>query len=198
MWGKQKPHTDMYEVLTDSTNNFCASRRYVLISICFRFTIALRMEPCFFLFLNEMIDNKKSCKRWCLQDFSSSPSWARTNNPTVNSRVLYHWAIEDYSFFLLSRLPSSSSSPLPHTYDTPTDSSARASHVPSKLHTRNFQSTLSLHLCLSPSPWSCPRPISCGQLHTLLYFHLRPIYLVVFKGSYYFRRDISSWGGLHA
>ena len=100
MWGKQKPHTDMYEVLTDSTNNFCASRRYVLISICFRFTIALRMEPCFFLFLNEMIDNKKSCKRWCLQDFSSSPSWARTNNPTVNSRVLYHWAIEDYSFFL--------------------------------------------------------------------------------------------------
>ena len=63
MWGKQKPHTDMYEVLKDSTNNFCASRRYVLISICFRFTIALRMEPCFFLFLNEMIDNKKSCKR---------------------------------------------------------------------------------------------------------------------------------------
>ena len=100
MWGKQKPHTDMYEVLTDSTNNFCASRRYVLISICFRFTIALRMEPCFFYFLNEMIDNKKSCKRWCLQDFSSSPSWARTNNPTVNSRVLYHWAIEDYSVFL--------------------------------------------------------------------------------------------------
>ena len=47
-----------------------------------------------------MIDNKKSCKRWCLQDFSSSPSWARTNNPTVNSRVLYHWAIEDYSVFL--------------------------------------------------------------------------------------------------
>ena len=46
-----------------------------------------------------MIDNKKSCKRWCLQDFSNSPSWARTNNPTVNSRVLYHWAIEDYSLF---------------------------------------------------------------------------------------------------
>ena len=90
-------------------------------------------------------------------------------------------------FFFLSRLPSSSSSPLPHTYDTPTDSSARASHVPSKLHTRNFQPTLSLHLCLSPSPWSCPRPISCGQLHTLLYFHLCPIHLVLFKGSYFLR-----------
>ena len=32
--------------------------------------------------------------------------------------------------------------------------------------------------------WISPRPISTCQLHTLLYFHLRPIYLVVFKGSY--------------
>ena len=32
--------------------------------------------------------------------------------------------------------------------------------------------------------WLCPRPISDGQLHTLLHFHLRPIYLVLFKGSY--------------
>ena len=31
---------------------------------------------------------------------------------------------------------------------------------------------------------SSPRPISSSQLHTLLYFHLCPIYLVVFKGSY--------------
>ena len=29
-----------------------------------------------------------------------------------------------------------------------------------------------------------PRPISNSQLHTLLCFHLCPIYLVVFKGSY--------------
>ena len=43
-----------------------------------------------------------------------------------------------------------------------------------------------------------PRPISNSQLHTLLCFHLCPIYLVVFKGSYSRRRDISSWGGLHA
>ena len=43
------------------------------------------------------------------------------------------------------------------------------------------------------------RPISICQLHTLLYFHLRPIYLVVFKGSYWLIvRDILSWGGLHA
>ncbi len=30
-----------------------------------------------------------------------------------------------------------------------------------------------------------PRPISIGQLNALLRLHLRPIYLVVFKGSYY-------------
>ena len=32
--------------------------------------------------------------------------------------------------------------------------------------------------------WSSPRPISNSQLHTLPCFHLCPIYLVVFKGSY--------------
>ena len=35
--------------------------------------------------------------------------------------------------------------------------------------------------------WTSPRPISSSQLHTLPYFHLCPIYLVVFKGSYFFR-----------
>ena len=32
--------------------------------------------------------------------------------------------------------------------------------------------------------WLSLRPISSSQLHTLLHFHLCPIYLVVFKGSY--------------
>ena len=32
--------------------------------------------------------------------------------------------------------------------------------------------------------WLCPRPISNSQLHVLPHFHLCPIYLVVFKGSY--------------
>ena len=64
------------------------------------------------------------------------------------------------------------------------------SHIPSKLHTRNLSSILlPIHL------WSCPRPISCGQLHTLLHFHLRPIYLVVFKGSYYLLVGISHLEG---
>ena len=32
--------------------------------------------------------------------------------------------------------------------------------------------------------WLSPRPISICQLHTLLHFHLKPINLVVYKGSY--------------
>ena len=43
----------------------------------------------------------------------------------------------------------------------------------------------SIHPSLSPIPlWLCPRPISNSQLHVLPHFHLCPIYLVVFKGSY--------------
>ena len=39
-----------------------------------------------------------------------------------------------------------------------------------------------------PKPsWLSPRPISDSQLHVLPRFHLCPIYLVVFKGSYYLR-----------
>ena len=37
-----------------------------------------------------------------------------------------------------------------------------------------------------PIFWLNPRPISNHQLSTLLYLHLGPIYLVVFKGSYCF------------
>ena len=40
---------------------------------------------------------------------------------------------------------------------------------------------------LTISFWLSPRPISNSQLHVLLHFHLCPIYLVVFKGSYYLR-----------
>ena len=55
-------------------------------------------------------------------------------------------------------------------------------YVPSKSHTIHSIS-LSSSFFLSPV-WLCPRPISNSQLHTLLHFHLCPIYLVVFKGSY--------------
>ena len=50
---------------------------------------------------------------------------------------------------------------------------------------RTLKSSLSSHL-LPFSSFSrlSPRPISNSQLHTLLHFHLCPIYLVLFKGSY--------------
>ena len=56
-----------------------------------------------------------------------------------------------------------------------------ATYVPSKQHTR-----INIFSYLSAFPWLCPRPISNSQLHMLPCFHLCPIYLVVFKGSYNF------------
>ena len=59
-------------------------------------------------------------------------------------------------------------------------------HVPSKPHTN--LNLYSIHFLYPVLPsWLCPRPISNSQLHALLHFHLCPIYLVVFKGSYYLR-----------
>ena len=69
-------------------------------------------------------------------------------------------------------------------------------YIPSKLHTEflllsifhpsgnNFLLPIQF---LTISFWLSPRPISNSQLHVLLRFHLCPIYLVVFKGSYYLR-----------
>ena len=39
--------------------------------------------------------------------FVSSPSWARTNNPSVNSRMLCHWAIEEYYKIISTNNPIS-------------------------------------------------------------------------------------------
>ena len=44
--------------------------------------------------------------------------------------------------------------------------------------------SLSDNSCTSLTFWISPRPISTYQLSTLLHLHLKPIYLVVFKGSY--------------
>ena len=67
-------------------------------------------------------------------------------------------------------------------------------YIPSKLHTEFLlllsfilQEITSSYLSLTITFWLSPRPISNSQLHVLLRFHLCPIYLVVFKGSYYFR-----------
>ena len=58
-----------------------------------------------------------------------------------------------------------------------------AFNVPSKPH---IESSFPSESSTKPF-WISPRPISNSQLHALLHFHLCPIYLVVFKGSYFFR-----------
>ena len=60
----------------------------------------------------------------------------------------------------------------------------------SEVKQRNFLHLAGLNLRLSP------RPISTGQLHTLLHFHLRPIYHIVYVGPYFFRMGDLILGGV--
>ena len=78
----------------------------------------------------------------------------------------------------------------PHTVNTifirvsqTIGSSARSAYRTTFLLSSAFVFRLASHQALRSSL----RPISDSQLHTLLYFHLCPINLVVFKGSYCFR-----------
>ena len=100
--------------------------------------------------------------------FSNSPSWARTNNPTVNSRVLCHWAIEECFLKVPSRT-------LKTSYRIP-----------------------SFQYSPSPGFRPSLRPVSGGPLHALPRFHSRPIHLVFSQGSYPFLGEASSRGGLRA
>ena len=161
--------------------------------------------------------------------YPNSPSWVRTNDPSVNSRMLYRWAIEEYLFiialflsfssaffsflkifiYLQNHIQSSLFHPFFLSYHSKLSlrgnhSRTSFSHCPfdtkwTRIPARaapdacilfvSFSHAFPLSACLLRL---CPRPISNSQLHALLHFHLCPIYLVVFKGSYYFRRDISS------
>ena len=72
-----------------------------------------------------------------------------------------NWAIEDHFFLFFLFFPS----------------------IIPLMYLQNYIQNLSSNIFLTFS-WLKPRPISNSQLHTLPYFHLCPIYLVVFKGSY--------------
>ncbi len=72
-------------------------------------------------------------------------------------------------------------------------------YIPSKLHTgeillsfiqflTHFEKlSFGIHSLFSVF-WSSPQTISNSQLHVLPHFHLCPIYLVLFKGFYFFKR----------
>ena len=115
----------------------------------------------------------------------SSPSRTRTYDSAVNSRVLYRLSYRGLYIVLsvcerytglpteLSRNGVFSFLLYPQNYTLSTS----FLHLSSKFSTRSSSIRFRIF-------WSSPRPISSSQLHTLLYFHLCPIYLVVFKGSY--------------
>ena len=69
-------------------------------------------------------------------------------------------------------------------------SRSNAIMFPIRLLKVNFHRRLVIH-DTSSLLWSSPRPISDSQLHVLPHFHLCPIYLVVFKGSYWITPGIS-------
>ena len=122
--------------------------------------------------------------------WKNSPSRARTYNNSVNSRVLYHWAIEDHLRFLckytcINGVAVTERLCLEVTYNT--------SYKNKGLYLQNRYRTI-FHL-LSKLSF---RSISTYPLNTLLHLHSKPIYLVVFKGPSSCESDISSWGGLHA
>ena len=62
---------------------------------------------------------------------------------------------------------------------------------PGQIKVCTFKTTYMLHpngITFQPCDcWSSPHPISNSQLHVLPHFHPCPIYLVVFKGVYFFR-----------
>ena len=124
----------------------------------------LTMEPCFLslsLFVSSCFFFPLPRPSHLFFNAKKLPSRARTYNPSVNSRVLYHWAIEDYSFSLRWNCYSFWLYTQNHTL---------------KSFIRGDNSSF------LPS-WISPRPISISQLHVLPHFHLWPINLVVFKGS---------------
>ena len=67
------------------------------------------------------------------------------------------------------------------TYPLPLTSTFKTTHC--QKHLQDFPTYVLSHC----NHWLSPRPISDSQLRALLHFHLCPIYLVVFKGSYFFR-----------
>ncbi len=158
-----------------------------------RFTITLRMEPCLFIYdMNWLVT-----KNPATPVFTGLSKTPRVGLEPTTTRLTAECSTIELSRIILF-LPSFSSV---CDRDVALPLSYRGSLFflfPMYLQNCIQEISFSFHpSCLSPL-WSCPRPISCGQLHTLLHFHLRPIYLVVFKGSYNLRWDISSWGGLHA
>ena len=141
--------------------------------------------------------------------FSSSPSRARTYNPSVNSRMLYHWAIEEYQYFPFLRNCTFKTSyrlikcrhyAISHFRFTRKFDSLNSTFALRLALIKFLRTTIALtsngvlRLVLAKCSWSSPRTISISQLHASLHFHPWPIYLILSMGPYNLRWDI--WGEL--
>ena len=109
---------------------------------------------------------------WTFDFWSNSPSWVWTNDPPVNSRMLYRWAIEDYVDAFLNPQKTRIKKTYQH-YDL--------TKVKSSM---SWRLLFPQNRTLNPNTyWLSFRPISNHQLNMSPCLHLGPIYLVVFKGS---------------
>ena len=118
--------------------------------------------------------------------FEPATSWSQTSAlaklshtpsqlySTIHSKL--HTKSKNQTFLKAGHLDSASL----HLDDFATQNS-----VCIKCHIRRQVCSMPLPTSCRLSPlWSSPRSISNSQLHVLPHFHLCPIYLVVFKGSY--------------
>ena len=107
-------------------------------------------------------DSKKAIQLWFLISVSllhfSSPSWARTNNPSVNSRMLYHWAIEEYLRNLFLTIVTIAQSFSKNKYfaenncKRPSDLSDGLSDIPSKPHTLYIYHSIFVNTTIQVKP----------------------------------------------
>ena len=150
------------------------------------------------------IDSKKAIQLWFLISVSllhlSSPSWARTNNPSVNSRMLYHWAIEEYrrNFFLTIVTIAQSFS----KNNTFSKNNIKNHQISLMAFRYTFKTAYTLHLSFH----FCEHNHSGQALDRLVTVSSMPYGTSTpalstsssSRGLTSFEWDISSWGGLHA
>ena len=149
-------------------------------------------------------DSKKAIQLWFLISVSllhlSSPSWARTNNPSVNSRMLYHWAIEEYLRNLsLTIVTIAQSFSKNNTFSKNNIKNHQISLMAFRYTFKTAYTThLSFHFCehnhsgqaldrlvtVSSMPYGTSTPALSTSSSS--------------RGLTSFEWDISSWGGLHA
>ena len=106
-----------------------------------------------------LVKKKDTHRKWFVSFLYGSPNWARTSDIMINSHALYRLSYRGILW-------------------------ANAHRKPDKRETKLKKFKL---LGTLQNNSSSPRSISIVQLNTLLYLHLRPIKLVVYKWPYFLK-----------